>query len=150
MESKGDRLAEKRTELLRWAKQPIEHVEAVRNGTFRVPDGQTKDFYIKKFLLSSIAGDDAQILSFSDDYFIPELTDMQKEGAIIRLDFEIASKEIPQEIREKLEKFRGSLEEADISEKGGYMEMKDGYRKLVREVQKHMTEDKSLGMSFLT
>jgi hypothetical protein len=150
MESKNVGFNEKVAEMLRWAKQPIEHVEAVRSGAFRVPEGQTPEFYVRKYLLSSIPGDDSQILSFQDDYFVPELTGAQKESAMMRLGFEIVSTEIPQEIREKLEKFRGSLEETDISDKKRYLKMKDGYGNLAREVQRYMTQDKSFGTTFLT
>ena len=134
---------------MRWANSTRDYVEAVRGGKIPVPEGETMQFHIKKFLLRSITGDDLQAFSFMNDYFVSERTEIQKETALVRLNFEIDQPELPEDVRKKLTKVRGQISAADVTSREGYFKTKDQYRKAIDEIKQIVEKDKSLGMSFL-
>ena len=125
-----------------WATAVRTHEEWIRSNASRYEIDASK--YILGYVLETIIGDDARCFGgLWNIRYDRQIAEMGKELLLIRLQWEIDVPELPANIRQRLEGFKGEADEADWASEDGFSAIKEGWKTKVKDYVEEQVDSNS-------
>ena len=89
--------------------------------------------YMLGDVLGSIIGDDSNCFGFRSAPYDREMAITGGQHLQIRLDWEISTPELPENIRQRLVQFRSEIDEADWDSQSGFSQVREAWSEKVKQ-----------------